>query len=144
MSVKNTKKATKAWEFFEEDVANYFNGYRQAGSGNSSLATKKGDIRCEDYLIECKYTSKECYTLDCKTWEKIVEEAIGCGKIPLFACRSQAGDFALGYQLDFDIDKPTIENCKRVKIMNEFSCDLIGDINTHSVVCWRLGLSDID
>lgn len=55
----------KAWEQFEEEVSDYMEGRRTKGSGNSAM--DKGDIRCENYLIECKCTEKEAYSLNVKT-----------------------------------------------------------------------------
>lgn len=137
----------KDWEIFEEDVAELLNGKRQAGSGNSCIAFKKGDIKCEDYLVECKYTEKDCYTLSSKTFEKIVYEAINCFKIPLFACRSKAGDFFIGYKLDFldgECEYEDLGEVKSVKVTKPFQCKLKADNRVYDVVCWEVNLEDFD
>lgn len=93
----------KDWEMFETEIADAIDGHRQRGSGNGPI--QKGDVRAEDFLIECKYTSGREYVLNYKTWEKICEEARNLALIPLFACRSQAGDFILMNQFDYcDLD----------------------------------------
>ena len=58
----------------EKRVAKKFNARLTAASG--ALWGMKGDVRSDKYLIECKTTEKDYYTLTAKVWEKIQEEAI--------------------------------------------------------------------
>ena len=58
----------------EKSVAKKFNARLTAASG--ALWGTKGDVRSDKYLIECKTTEKDYYTLTAKVWEKIQEEAI--------------------------------------------------------------------
>ena len=58
----------------EKSVAKKFNARLTAASG--ALWCMKGDVRSDKYLIECKTTEKDYYTLTAKVWEKIQEEAI--------------------------------------------------------------------
>lgn len=58
----------------EKGVAKKFNARLTAASG--ALWGMKGDVRSDKYLIECKTTEKDYYTLTAKVWEKIQEEAI--------------------------------------------------------------------
>ena len=134
----------KLWQEFEEEIAEYFDGKRQPGSGNKPL--HPGDVRTEDYLIECKFTEKDFYSLHISTWEKICYEARNKGLIPLFACRSKkGGDFFLGNQIDFlDIEKELIDNGdkKSIIIKNSFSTSLKGKNCNYDVVCWEIDWDD--
>lgn len=58
----------------EDSVAKTFGGRVTAASG--ALWGMKGDVRNDKFLIECKTTEKDYYTLTAKVWEKIQEEAI--------------------------------------------------------------------
>lgn len=58
----------------EKSVAKSFNARVTAASG--ALWGMKGDVRSDKFLIECKTTEKDYYTLTAKVWEKIQEEAI--------------------------------------------------------------------
>lgn len=58
----------------ERRVAKDFNADTVVASGAKWGA--KGDVRNEEYLIECKTTEKDFYRLNAKTWEKIEREAI--------------------------------------------------------------------
>ena len=58
----------------EREVAKIFGGKQVIASG--SLWFADSDVRSDKYLIECKTTEKDYYTLTAKVWEKIQEEAI--------------------------------------------------------------------
>lgn len=135
------------WAIFEEDVAEYLNGKRQAGSGNSCIAFKKGDIKSEEYLVECKCTGKDCYTLSSKTFGKIINEAINSFRIPLFAARTNNSDYFVGLTLDFpDVEyKDEIDSAKSIKLdgrdsflVKEFKVDNV----PYQVVCWKVKLKE--
>lgn len=66
----------------EKSVAKDFNARVTVASG--SLWGMKADVRNDKFLIECKTTEKDYYSLTSKVWEKIEEEAIrDRGRIPL-------------------------------------------------------------
>lgn len=58
----------------EKSVAKSFKAKITIASG--ALWGMKSDVRNEKYLIECKTTEKDYYSLTAKTWEKIEREAI--------------------------------------------------------------------
>lgn len=58
----------------EKSVAKTFNARVTAASG--ALWGMKGDVRNDKFLIECKTTEKQFYSVTNKVWEKIREEAI--------------------------------------------------------------------
>ena len=57
----------------EKKVASEISGRTVIASG--SLWGSKGDVRSDKFLIECKTTDKDYYTLQYPTWEKIYKEA---------------------------------------------------------------------
>ena len=58
----------------EKEVAKLFGGKQVIASG--SLWFADSDVRNDKFLIECKTTEKDYYSLTAKVWEKIEEEAI--------------------------------------------------------------------
>ena len=58
----------------EKSVAKDFSAKTVVASG--ALWGAKGDVRNDKFLIECKTTEKDYYTITNKVWEKIVEEAL--------------------------------------------------------------------
>lgn len=66
----------------EKSVAKDFNANTTVASG--AKWGMKADVRNDKFLIECKTTEKDYYSLTAKVWEKIEEEAIrDRGRIPL-------------------------------------------------------------
>lgn len=57
----------------EKSVAKDFNARVTVASG--ALWGMKADVRNDKFLIECKTTEKDYYSLTSKVWEKIEEEA---------------------------------------------------------------------
>ena len=145
------KKQLKQWEQFEEEVAELLDGKRQKGSGNGPV--QKGDVKCSDVLVECKFTSKPAYTLNYKTFDKIIEEARNLARIPLFACRGKDGDFFCARVIDtenfgFDIDDvyetqpyndTVIEN---LKVNKEGIFTLKSEYSTWEVLVWEIPFDD--
>lgn len=138
----------KDWEIFEQDVADYLNGSRQAGSGNSCIAFKKGDIKSEDYLVECKCTASGCYTLSSKIFGKIVDEALNTFRTPLFAARNNNSDYFVGLQLDFpdvcaDI---VIDSPKTIKLDGKYDSFYVNKFKANNteydLVCWKVDLGE--
>lgn len=64
----------------EDRVAKTTHGRRQPGSG--AFAGLKGDVKQEDFLIECKRTDKKSISLTVKWLKKISMEALEAGKHP--------------------------------------------------------------
>ena len=58
----------------EKSVAKDFNAKTVVASG--ALWVAKGDVRNDKFLIECKTTEKDYYSLTATVWEKIEQEAI--------------------------------------------------------------------
>lgn len=66
----------------ESKVAKELSGRVTPASG--ALWGTKGDVRNDIYLVECKTTTKDFYSLTFTTWDKIYREAIKDGlRIPL-------------------------------------------------------------
>lgn len=51
------------------------------GSGNGWI--RKADVRTLDYLIECKTTTKNSYSIKKETWEILNKQAIIDDRIPV-------------------------------------------------------------
>lgn len=64
----------------EDRVAKTTDGRRQPGSG--AFAGLKGDVKAEDFLIECKRTDGKSIRLTKQWLEKISKEALEAGKHP--------------------------------------------------------------
>ena len=58
----------------EKSVAKSFNARPTVASG--ALWFSKGDVRNDKFLIECKTTEKDYYSITTKVWEKIEDEAL--------------------------------------------------------------------
>ena len=58
----------------EKSVAKDFNARPTIASG--ALWGMKGDVRNDKFLIECKTTEKDYYSITTKVWEKIEDEAL--------------------------------------------------------------------
>lgn len=58
----------------EKSVAKDFNARPTVASG--ALWGMKGDVRNDKFLIECKTTEKDFYSITTKVWEKIEDEAL--------------------------------------------------------------------
>jgi len=50
---------------------------------NSGAFFDKGDLKTEDYVIECKFTEKKGFRISTKILEKIWGEALDANKLPL-------------------------------------------------------------
>ncbi len=72
MITKSNKKYYSTKQ--EKDVARCFDAKTTVASG--AFWGMKGDVRSEDFLIECKTTGNSYYTFKSLTWEKISSEAL--------------------------------------------------------------------
>lgn len=61
----------------EKSVAKELGAKTVVASG--ALWNAKGDVRNAQYLVECKTTEKDYYTITSKVWEKICKEALKDG-----------------------------------------------------------------
>lgn len=78
----------------EKEVASSINGKTVVASG--ALWGSKGDVRSEEYLIECKTTQKSYYMLNKQTWSKIQKEALKDGmRIPVMCIYLEDGKHRL-------------------------------------------------
>lgn len=91
----------------EKSVAKDFNAKVTVASG--ALWGMKADVRNDKFLIECKTTEKDYYSLTAKVWEKIEQEAIRDHmRIPLMVIDLEDQDRVVVFRpQDFDesIDK---------------------------------------
>ena len=77
----------------EARIAKECCGRVQAASG--ALDCAKGDVRNNNFLIECKTTDKDCFVLTKKVWDKIKTEAIKDGlRIPILIYEIKDREFA--------------------------------------------------
>jgi len=53
----------------------------------------KGDLKTENYLIECKYTEKGSYSINKKVLQKIWNEALESNKLPQVIVGIKDGDY---------------------------------------------------
>lgn len=52
---------------------------------NSGASTELGDIRCPDYLIECKKRNTKDITIKEDVWEKLISELpLGSIRVPIY------------------------------------------------------------
>lgn len=113
----------------EKSVAKKLNAKVTIASG--ALWGMKGDVRNEEYLIECKTTSKPYYSLTAKVWEKIEKEAIkDHGRIPLMVIDLSNGDnrYVVFNPNDFEGagSKKVVMPLKEVNKSFRISYDLLG------------------
>lgn len=66
----------------ERRLANELTGSVNSGSGNGWV--RKGDVRTEDELFELKITSAKSYSLKDAELEKLTNQALIDGRIPIF------------------------------------------------------------
>ena len=95
----------------EKSVAKQFGGRQVIASG--SLWFADSDVRNDKFLIECKTTEKDYYTLTAKVWEKIEREAIkDRGRIPLMIIDLEDKDRMVVFKpKDFVTDIPSPYDC---------------------------------
>ena len=127
----NTPRTTKrsVSKVQEVNTAKVFKGKTILASG--ALWFSKGDCSSDQFLIECKYTSKVDYPLEYKILEKIRKEAANEGKIPLleiwFTNSEEEKKFIVINKSDFYMFKnfggdiiPTIIETKSIRLnLNE-------------------------
>jgi hypothetical protein len=70
---------------------------------NSGAFFDKGDLKTEDYVIECKFTEKKGFRISTKILEKIWGEALDANKLPLLIIGIRDG--TVQYNLTVQINK---------------------------------------
>ena len=84
-------KVKKKSQLQEKSVAKDLDAKTVVASG--ALWGNKGDVRHDDFLVECKTTEKPYYSLTMKVWEKIEKEAVRDGlRIPLMCVDINNGE----------------------------------------------------
>ena len=84
-------KVKKKSQLQEKSVAKDLNAKTVVASG--ALWGSKGDVRHDEFLVECKTTEKPYYSLTMKVWEKIEKEAVRDGlRIPLMCVDTNNGE----------------------------------------------------
>ena len=78
----------KRWEKKENKDKLLLKGKKTPRSGGMWFAP--GDVKTNDFLIDCKTTEHKGFTITEKIWEKIYTEALGCRKLPCLSI--QLGD----------------------------------------------------
>lgn len=89
----------KKWKKKEKSDAFTFNGKVTKGSGNSWYAP--GDIKTENFLIECKQTEKKSYSISLTTWDKIYSQALFSYRTPILSLKIQDVDLVVLDKEDF-------------------------------------------
>ena len=95
-------KVKKKSQLQEKSVAKDLDAKTVIASG--ALWGSKGDVRHDDFLVECKTTEKSFYSVTMTVWEKIEKEAIKDGlRIPLMCIDLNDGKdrFAVFREKDF-------------------------------------------
>ena len=94
-------KVKKKSQLQEKSVAKDLDAQTVIASG--ALWGSKGDVRHEDFLVECKITEKSSYSLTMKVWEKIEKEAIKDGlRLPLMCVDTENGKYRFAVFLEKD------------------------------------------
>ena len=106
--MKTVKKRSQKQE---KSVAKDFNARVTVASG--ALWGMKSDVRNDKFLIECKTTKKDYYSLTAKVWEKIEEEAIrDRGRTPLMVIDLEDSDRMVVFNpKHFETELPNNYDC---------------------------------
>jgi len=89
----------------EKKVAKELKGKTVVASG--ALWGSKGDVRSNEYLVECKTTSKSFYSLTKNVWDKIEKEAIKDGlRTPVMCIDLELGKYRVAVFRFNRIDLP--------------------------------------
>ena len=119
----------------ERSVAKDFNAKVTVASG--ALWGMKADVRNDKFLIECKTTEKDYYSLTSKVWEKIEQEAIKDHlRIPLMVIDLEDRDRVVVFRpQDFDLSIDTrcfqSEIPKSIRVRADmFGYDEFGDYSS--------------
>ena len=98
----------------EKSVAKQFGGKQVIASG--ALWFAHSDVRNDKFLIECKTTEKDYYSVTAKVWEKIEQEAIRDHlRIPLMVIDLEDRDRVVVFRPK-DFDRAIATRCFQTEI----------------------------
>jgi hypothetical protein len=83
----------------ERRLAKRLGGFTTAASG--AFWSRKGDVRSAELLIEHKWTGKLSKTISSKELEKITNEAIMDGRMPVFGIHLNGKNYVILDENDF-------------------------------------------
>lgn len=75
---RTSRSKNEDWYKWEEEVARLFDTKPTPGSGNQDW--QKGDVVTEDYILDCKNTDKDSYSIKNSLFEKYEKIAALEGK----------------------------------------------------------------
>lgn len=90
----------KKWQLKEIKDEKTFQGKRTTGSGNRWHSP--GDIKSDVFLIDCKQTDKNSYSVSRDTWNKIYEEALFSYRIPMLSLDISGTELVVLSKEDFE------------------------------------------
>lgn len=64
----------------------------QATLNSGAIWSDKGDLKTDEFVIECKFTEKKGYRISIKTLKKLWDEALESNKLPLLVIGIQEED----------------------------------------------------
>lgn len=79
----------RSWERWESRVAEDIGGERVIGSGATDRF--KGDVKSNDYLVECKWTGGNAYRLTATLWHRVSMWGRNEQRTPVVAIRAATG-----------------------------------------------------
>lgn len=120
------KTVKKRSQLQEKSVAGQFNAKTTVASG--ALWGMKADCRSDRFLIECKTTQKDYYSLTARVWEKIEKEAIRDHmRIPLMVIDLEDRDRIVVFRpQDFGQEALSVNWNKEVPKSFRVRADLLG------------------
>lgn len=142
----------------EKGVAKDLNTKPTVASG--SLWFQKADVRSEDFLVECKTTSKSYYPLTVATWKKINSQAIKDNlRTPLMCVDLEDGkssiaiisinDF-IAYEFDTHAQylgnpEPILTEAKSFRVTSDFiGADFPQSPDPNQYPCYRMDVKFVD
>lgn len=122
----------------EKKVAKEIDGYTNIASG--ALWNKKGDVRSEGLLVECKCTGKEYYSLSLSTWNKIFKEATKDGlRTPVMCIDLEGSKYRKAVVPSYMLNSEMLIQYSRIDLGNKKSYRIKHDTYTRI----RMGRYDI-
>lgn len=119
----------------EKSVAKQFDARLTPASGAKWGA--KGDVRSDNFLIECKTTEKDTFILTAKTWEKIEREALRDHmRIPLLIIDLEDKDRVVVFKpKDFNDNLPEPYECSQQGAIKKSKRISIRELEEDSEYC---------
>ena len=90
LAVSRPKTNRERGDAHERDTAKKLGGRTQPNSGASPWLSYKGDVCTDDFVIQCKTTDKNRYTLNEQVIGEIYRQAKLVGKEPAIVIRLEA------------------------------------------------------